>query len=760
MQGCNRTLTRLFEENDMIRLIVSIIMVLVVACCASVAQAQRLGFDIGDDIAVEADNPDAWLKTRWSWLHEWETHNSQYLLEPSLIIKDQPGEADPKTDPKPGQTKAAKTKVAARPEIASLESLHAMAVRSLEAASQRGRPRELRVQATLALGRIGTEAAVDRLMQLLNDQDDNVSETAWIALGLAHTTKAREKLLDPGTLSSRQTLGWIVAIAMMNKPPDKVMRTLGVLVKQDRDKDVARMALWAMRQHNPPGLLEAARVIADQTIDPIAASEALLILGENRQTTDLATLKGVLLTRGRGVIKATDAIVRSVNSDSTAVLNNYNGGLLSAVRASSAIALGNYLIPPEDKYSVRARETLRKLFEEPPVPLLPVKGFRFISDYTHSGAVPFEIRMAAASLGRIGYAEDADFLVKVLRTRSLSDYRGRLIDAKFFMRRGYAAIALGTYLKRMGDIGIMMEATDIPDPTTRSSTGDRALWANHGPLEGEDTDNTRYALRKTLRALIDIASDRDEPYDLRAACVLALGMSNSPPRAIDIRNILKSPGGQDPVVATYGILALALLGDKDTLDLSAKALKNKPVTMLTADQLIKMSFAQHLSAGQIVINRALLQATGKIESTESVDLTRGQFGQDPWTSRQAVLTLRLLGDLSLVAPLSEVVDRYPELQRVHSKRGIQVPAKPDAGQITALAAWSLGQLLRPELEDRLAMVFANSSNYTLPLAPLMTDADQVRNVDTIYRLRSLANPSFYEFLAPSLPPRVDIRFRF
>lgn len=709
---------------------------------APTLHAQKLGFDIGDDIAVEADGPNDWLKTRWSWLHEWEANSSQYLLDPSLIV-----EGEKKEDP-------------LQPRIA-LEVLQKRAAAVLSDASQRGRPVNLRVQATLALGRIGTPAAVERLLQLLNDQDDNVSEVAWVALGLAHTTQAREKLLDPGTLSSRQTLGWIVAIALMNKPPDNVMRTLAALVKQDRDMDVARMALWAMRQHNPPGLLDAARVIAEKSTDPIAASEALLILGQNKQTTDLSLLKGVLLTRGRGVLAVTDTIVRSVDSDSPAALNNYRGGLLSAVRASSAIALKNYVIPPQDKYSVRARDTLRQLFEQPPLPLLPVKGFRFISDYKHSGAVPFEIRLAAASLGRIGYAEDAELLIQVLRTPSLSDYRGRLLDARFFMRRGYAALALGTYLRRMTELGITMEPTDIPDATSRSSTGDAALWRNHGPLEGENPDATRYALRKTLRALMDIASDRNEPYDLRAACVLALGMSNSPARKIDIRNILKSPGGQDEIVAAYGVLALGLLGDTDTLDLVSKLLKNKGKTnAVTADQLVKIGFVKNLSTGQIVATRALLQATGKIESSVAIEIAKGQFGHEPWTSRQAVTTLRLLGDVSLVSPLCELLERYGEVERSLSKRGHQVPARPTAGEVGALAAWSLGQLLRPEVEDRLARVFQNGSNYTLPLAPIMDDAADVRRVDTAYRFRCLADPTFYEWLAPCIPPRVAIRFRF
>lgn len=730
------------------------LMLLVCVCCSSSLYAQTLGIDLNNDIAVEANGPDEWLMTRWSWLHEWEMHNAAYLREPSLIV--------PPAQDKDGEDKKANKAagVAGTADQPSLEVLTKTAVQSLVASSQRGLPRELRVQATLALGRIGNADAVTRLLQLLNDQDDAVGEVAWMALGLAHTQAAREKLLDPGTLSSRQTLGWVVAIALMDKPPENVLRTLAVLVKQDRDMEVARMALWAMSVHNPPGLLDAARVIAKQSFDPIATSQALLILGKNQQTVDLSLLKGVMLTRGRGILASTDAIVQSVTSETPAIETNQQGATLSAIRASAAIALGQYVIAPEDKYSQRARGALRDFFEAPPVPLVPAAGVRFRSDFTHSAALSYEIRFAASSLGRIGYGEDAQLLVKILRTRSLSDYRGRLTDARFFLRRGHAALALGNYLRRMTQLGIQIEPTDIPDATDRSATGDAALWRNRGPLEGESADQTRYAIRKALRGLIDTASDPQEPYDLRAACVLALGVSNSPARTIDIRNILKSRGGQDHVVAAYGVLALGLLGDTDTLTLAAKLLNQKPTKPITADALIKHGYALTYPPGQRVTTQALLEAIGKIESHVAVELARQTFGRERWTSRQAALTLRLLGDVSLVQPLSELLDRYPELAKSQSGRGVQAPARPTAAQTAAITAWSLGQLLRPDLDDRLALVFNQLSNYTLPLAPVMQDAQALRRDNAMYRFRCYADPLFYESLAPCLPPRVGIRFRF
>jgi hypothetical protein len=426
------------------------------------------------------------------------------------------------------------------------------------------------------------------------------------------------------------------------------------------------------------------------------------------------------------------------------------------------MALGNYVIPPEDKYSDRARDALRQDIESPPVPKQDTRlpRLRFYSGFKYTGAMPYEVRFATGALGEVGYAEEAELLIRVLTTPRLADYTGRALDARYFLRRGFAALALGCYLRRMGDLGITMAPTDNPDASAPSSTGDAALWRNHGPLEGEDKDRTRYMLRKVLRSLIDTASDPDEPYDLRAACVLALGISNSPARQADIRTVLASRGGSPPLVKAYGVLALGLLGDAQTLTAARQLLKASPQSALTGKELLKQRFARTLTPGQIMAVRAILQGTGKIESPVAIDLAKSQFGQEPWTSRQAILTLRLLGDASLVLPLCDLLDHWDQLTKDDKLHGVSAPARPNASQVAQLAAWSLGQLLRPGLQDPLADAFAMGENYTLPLSPEKSLAAALRRDSAIYRFRCYADPFFYEVLCPCIPARVDIRYRY
>ncbi len=688
---------------------------------------------------VEASGPDDWIHTRWSWLHDWESRNGLMLREPALILPP----ADDRQPVTPGQRQA----------------LQQAAVEALIRASMPGRPSIVRQQATIALGRIGDKAGVERLLQLLNDRDDHVNEVAWMALGLAQAPQAREKLLDPGTLTRSQTIGWIVAVALMDKPPENVLRTLAELVKQTRDAEVAAMALWAMRHHSPAGLLDAAKLIMHEATDPLLVSEAMLITGQQRATDQISHFKAILMTRRSGVIAATRQMVQSIRYDTTEAEINVIGAQVASLRTAAALALGEYAYPPENRHGQRAREALRMIFEEAPPPAGLRHGQRAYTGFAFTGATPYEIRFAATQLGRIGYAQDMELLIRILRTPRLQDALGNGLDARYFMRRSHAAIGIGLYLRRMTELGIIMEPTDLPD-ARHTSTGDRALWRRNGALEGEDPDQTRYILRKTLRSLIDVASDPQEPYDLRAACLLALGISNSPARQADIRAVLNSPAGRHRIVAAYGVLALGLLGDPETTPAASKLLKHPPARSLTTDQLMAMRLADTLPPGEIIVVRALLQAISKIESTQAADLARGQFGREQWTSRQAILALRLLGDTGLVHPLTEMLDRFPQMQREERQRGQRVPAPLPADQVAAITAWSLGHLLRPTAEDRLAQVFQRGSNYTLPLAPLRIKAPGLKQHDIVYRFRCHADPIFYELLTPALPPRPELEFRY
>lgn len=706
--------------------------------CASPADAQLI--HRFDATPVEAHGPDDWIHSRWSWLHVWESHRHPWLKEPSLIAED-----------------------AAQREVVSPETraaLQATGVASLIRATQPGRPAIVRQQATLALGRIGDDTSVDRLLQLLNDRDEHVSEVAWLALGLSNSARARQQLLDPGTLMRTQTMGWVVAVMLMEKPAENVLRTLAQLVMQNRDRDVSVMALTALRHHNAPGLATLAVRIMHESTDPLLVNEAMLIVGQSKQQDQIAHFKAILMTRRSGVIAATRHLMQSIRYDTTDAEINAIGAEVAALRTAAAVALGQYVYPPENRYSQRAREALRMIFEDAPPPAGPHHAHRrTYTGFEYTGATPYEIRFAALSLGRIGYADDIELLIRILRTPTLQDSHGNGIDARYFMRRSHAAIALGLYLRRMSELGIAMEASDPPD-ARHSSTGDRNLWRRNGALEGETPDRTRYILRKTLRSLIDVASDRDEPYDLRAACLLALGLSNSPPHTLDIRKVLDTPAGQHRIVSAYGLLALGLLGDEGVIPASARLFKDPAMQKLTTEQLMQRRFAKTLPPGEVIVIRTLLQALAKIESPRAADLARGQFGFEQWTSRQAVLTLRHQGDVGLVIPLAEFLDQLPALQREDRVMGNRVPAPLPADQAAAVAAWSLGHLLSATVEDRLATVLHQGSNYTLPLAPLRINAEAMRRQDVLYRVRCYADPFFFEQLVPAASPWPGLDFRY
>ena len=94
------------------------------------------------------------------------------------------------------------------------------------------------------------------------------------------------------------------------------------------------------------------------------------------------------------------------------------------------------------------------------------------------------------------------------------------------------------------------------------------------------------------------------------------------------------------------------------------------------------------------------------------------------------------------------------------KRGVRVPAPLDASEMSQLAAWSLGQLLRPTVSDTLAELIHFESNYTLPLSPTLEGVEARKHQDALYRFRCYADPLFFEGLVPALPPRADLEYRY
>ncbi len=659
--------------------IIAVVSILLSLICGQAAFAQFAG-------GPRPLRGDEWLTKWWTWMYWWETNREAYLASPDSM---------PAVD----------------------AALKQRAVAVLTESLGPDNPATIRAASALALGRMEVSEATNRLIELTRDQDESVRRSAWMALGLIGDPAARAHLAGaaggPG-MSEHDTLAWIVATGLLRQPDDELLRAMIRLVNQRESAEVARLAMWALRVHDPPGLVEFARAITAETTDPMLCNEALQVLGALGNHRDLQNLGRVYHSSpsDRNVPPALRKIARSYQRPQGIVLRY--GPPLAGMRCAAAVAFNaRREAENEDDFEISViTDTLERSYER-----IDGKPWRIDLSWSHGSSAlesgSFELRFGLIPLGRLGHERHARLLVDVLNgvhTTWRNDRR-KASDPS----RGFAAVALGIYLRRQGD-------------------GDPRI--NLDRRKGHDGQRAHVRRSGTLwlvqDALARTARNVREPPDLRAACVLALGLGgNAQGVAESIKSAPNSLRGAESLVAGYAVLALGMLGDLDAIGLAGRMLP-KPITHVDVDWIRQNRLGEEVSIGDVIALRAAVLGLGCLGRRDGIGLLHAQFGRDPTTSMELIRSLRWCGDDSIGDVLVNLLDEPDDNQELTSVR--------------LLSAWALGESLDPNEDPRLHAALLKDCNLTLPASSAFVQNRMKQSA--IYRYRCYSNEFLFLRLIP------------
>lgn len=619
-----------------------------------------------------------WITEWYSWVHWWELNRGEMLSR----RLEQAGPADAATKD---------------------------AVAALMKAMGDDKPAELRGAAALALGRMRARAAVPRLIEMAGDDEAKVRRAACMALGLIGDDDAKAALFDVGRVRERDTVAWIVAVGLLEDPGGDALRALLKLVDQTRSPAVSRMAMWALRVHNPPGLARAARRVIARSKDPHLVSEAILALGRNPDADDHRLLAD--LYHDIGQANRTPAMMAAYEAyrPTPGIVQVTGGPLIVGIRTAPAIAMGHFEFPRDDRRGEVIRDVLRRSYERVPDGER-TRPFRTDSCWSHGyvGSLErggLELRFGLIALGRIGYEQEAELLID-----SLQNQHAYLARHPSNPSRGFAAMGLGLYVHRTARVA---------------------------PRPGDDVKRSdiRRTVRRSIDALARVAGDRGEPDNLRAACVLALGMSGDANAAKAIREVLKR-GDPDTLITGYAVLALGMLHDRATLAVAAGAL-GETADDLDLDHLRGEGFGIDGEMPDLLARRAMVLGLGCLGDAAAIPTLRGQFSHDPYTAVEVIRALRRTGDGAIVSEMAALLD------------------DPGRLDVALLAAWSLGALLGPDDYPRLHRALLLDCNLVFPLIVPPGDLAWWMESSPVHRYRCYTN----EFLFKVMVPMLETPFR-
>ncbi|MEM1355717.1 MAG: HEAT repeat domain-containing protein [Planctomycetota bacterium] len=497
----------------------------------------------------------------YTWQHWWESFGEDYLEES--------GELRPRPWDHPAARHGREQAIAA--VLPHLDS----------------RDPRVREQAVLSLARMGYEPLLDRLTapqvraeaepeqdalpgledldalddladdaaptSLLEDRDPGVRCAGWVALGLIDTVEARLVLLHDGPLSEQESAARVVGIGLMSVV-DGVWRDAleSVLGDPRQSIEVKRWAVWALNRHD--------RVANDDLLDAVlrrvpstfAVSEVLLaeryawrrggsrwladVIGYDRQVRDWAGYTA-LRRMPRGGAYGSSPM-----------------GLAMQTRVAASLTLIGQP-PPQDpdrrealqdlllaRVSVATRDGTGQAHRGPDILALACHEldvylglelmYKLMGGYSVVPPLPPQIDVD-------GNLVDPDAPVQTEPQEIWYPFRGS---------RGFGAIGMGLMLRRV-----------LPG----SALHERA------PIVLRRSEDQRVR-RLYRRRLAEDITDFDEPMEYRAACALAIGLSNDPDAIPELTQRLSRLGAEDELVLGYGLLALAMLGEAEAADVARR----------------------------------------------------------------------------------------------------------------------------------------------------------------------------------------------
>ncbi len=627
-------------------------------------------------------NGDEWINTQWSWVLWWEANKHRYLK--------QAGSANPQTMTAP---------VVQRALIKTLnESQH---INTLSAA-------------ILALGRMQARDAVPVIEPMLKHDSEYLQRAAWLSLALisdppsieiykktlidknARNTVKQAKNESP-TLNPQNASAWIIGIGLLKQSDPQLLQTVSLFVLNDQESitdltglklddqealQLARLAMWAIRMHNPPGTRALAQRVLTMTVDPELYDQAVLAMADNA-TEDLVLNVLTPIYHSRPVQ------YRQVPKALSFVMNQWPGSPvldqdIASMRTSAAVAYANKTFKNDLRLALLAKRNVARTYRSVPLPKLTSREnrrdresdhrqpenrlFKFDPwlNHAHDYDLPkqddvgYALRFGLIALGQLGdldmddheTPEDAQLLCDILigtypriAVTQLSPNPAEKVNWQNDPSRGFAALAMGLYLRRLPN-----NAGEIRHDAMRSQT------------------------RYMLRLLTRIASDPTEPSDIRSSCVLGLGLSNMQEASTSLRDVVSQMQSADPLLASYLTLAMGMLGDPMSLQLAKNAFKQTAENIDEA-QIRKTGFTQSYTTVALLSQTAIVDGMGCMANPQANQLLYPRLFEDPMTARSMIGAIKNSGDWQVTGSLIAL---------------LQNPGSDP--QVGPFAAWALGEM--------------------------------------------------------------------
>lgn len=644
-----------------------------------------------------------WIDSQWSWITWWEANKHHYL--------------------KPATPPATKPDDLTQPHAALLKVLSESSDINLLSA------------ATLALGRMQAKQAVEPIIKLRDHEDYHVQRTAWIALALigdeAATKPFMDALLPPASESSKtpekteqkspiklnfdNASAWIIGIGLMKQADKKLLDALSRFAINDQDAVteltgmklqpaealmLARLSIWSIRIQSPTGVGNVARRVLDVTVDRVMFDESIQILAsEPTEPLVLNVLTPIYHSR--------PAQWREVPKALGLVLSQWPGLSeldqdIASMRTSTAVAYDNIAFAQNTRMTRLAKRNLARTYNPIAMPNTRApknapddttlnrlfkydnwlnNGITF--DLPTPDTVGYALRFGLIPLGKLGDAEmddnDEPEDAKLLSDILLGSYSYgslpiinpnpfQMADAKADPSRAFAALAMGLYLRRL-------------------------------PADNQQIrhDKLRSHTRYMERLLARIAADNDEPSNLRAACLLGLGLSQTQTAGNTIKDVLSQMNKPDTLIASFACLSLGMLNDTRCLELAKQAFRktaNAPDLKQLTDNAFKQSYANASLIGQT----AIIDGIACMSNPKANVLLYPRMLENPITAQSMIRAMKWadITDTPVLATLLNLLEK---------------PGKDE--RVAPFAAWAMGELFDPNPVPVMTEKLLRNRNLTL-----------------------------------------------
>lgn len=561
---------------------------------------------------------------RNSWAGWWEVNKEQYLLE-ARNKRETPIQR--LTVPK------------------SVAEVMLRAIRSRHVA--------VRAEAILAVGMMKLETALPSLKLLTQDPEPLCAFRAWTAIALLDSNEASSFLNNLPPQREPDRIGWAMAVGLLSKPTDSMWTGIRTIITDEKSSfEARRMAIWAIRNHKTQDRSALLKDVIWHSTEPILVAEAIQGLPEDPSAEDIRFL--VDLTYCTGDTMALPALGQyGVNPR----------GMADNIRAFPDlidIKTGriNQRIDEQQQRIGAARKTFQVLRE---AAIRALGAYPAAGDSARAaiaGPLTMWVRLEGSfpsgrtprtsvgdssdilPLGQIGNFDDYTILLDRLevdtpRQGGLTPGRGSMLEYAQMMARTEHDLSqvrawedlVGGASRTRGD-----ENFDRRRPSRSYAAIGIGLMRRKNPdymvasfrPEGDVLTAPHEALMQTYQMPRD-------PMILRCAAAVAMGLGGSKERGRDIvRTMTLLQPGEEPVFG-YGVLALGMWGDPQTVEVSAQNLGagRKTIDINTLTNQHGGMRVPIMWLDMVAALRAAAQGMAMLGEPDAIPILIAQWGKDP-----------------------------------------------------------------------------------------------------------------------------------